>query len=274
MRSGGTTSLVPDIGNSARHTVFNHISDDGSRLLFHTDAGLLSSDTNNAEDIYMASLATGYPRPVGASPSRMALVPAYTSCSSPNRLHGPPLSFGSCAPPAQTSGNLTAGTPDANGAGANQTGYVRITPVVGTLGPPDNSDVSFPAPAIGRALQDRRVVRRSQRHRGVRLHRRAAGYVHRPHHRQVQRRLLVPQPATVIDLPLAFTATCATTASTAAGGACSATTSLNAITPGAIKDGGRIVLEFTQIQVRDGGPDGLVSSGPNDLYAVQGVFAP
>ena len=34
MRSGGTTSLVPDIGNSNRHTVFSHISDDGSRLLF------------------------------------------------------------------------------------------------------------------------------------------------------------------------------------------------------------------------------------------------
>ena len=181
---------------------------------------------------------------------------------------------GSCAPPAQTSGNLTAGTPDANGAGANQTGYVRIAPVVGTLGPPDDSDVSFrlqlsdvrcktgascgdpnatAGPDYTGELQGTFTARLTDKFNG------GSSFT---------------EPATVNDLPLAFTATCAITTSTAAGGACSATTSLNAITPGAIKDGGRTVFEFTQIQVRDGGPDGLVSSGPNDLYAVQGVFAP
>jgi hypothetical protein len=206
--------------------------------VFQTDAGLLSSDTDNADDIYMASLATGYPRPKGATPSSLPLVPAYTSCSSTNRVHGPPLSFGSCAPPAQTSGNLTAGTPDANGAGVNQTGYVRITPVVGAPGPPDDSDVSFrlelsdvrckagvsacgdpnatAGPDYAGELQGTFTTRITDKFNG------GSSFT---------------EPATVNDLPLAFTATCAITASTASGGACSAATSLNAITPGAIKDG-------------------------------------
>ena len=43
-----------------------------------------------------------YPRPVGASPMRVSLVPAYEPCSSPNRTHGPPLGFGSCNPPPRS----------------------------------------------------------------------------------------------------------------------------------------------------------------------------
>ena len=55
---------------------------------------------------------------------RASLVPAYNQCTSPNRVHGPPdfpgnasNPDGSCNPPVQTSGQLTVGSPDANGAG-------------------------------------------------------------------------------------------------------------------------------------------------------------
>ena len=34
-----------------------------------------------------------YPRPAGAYPMRVSLVPAYEPCSSPNRTHGPPLAL-------------------------------------------------------------------------------------------------------------------------------------------------------------------------------------
>ena len=57
-----------------------------------------------------------HPRPTGATPVRVSLVPAYEPCTSPNRTHGPPLAFPSCSPPVQTSDFLTVGTPDANGA--------------------------------------------------------------------------------------------------------------------------------------------------------------
>jgi hypothetical protein len=56
-----------------------------------------------------------YPRPRGASPMRLPLVPANRPCTTPNRTHGAPLSFGSCAPPQLTSTELTTGTPDSNG---------------------------------------------------------------------------------------------------------------------------------------------------------------
>ena len=82
-----------------------------------------------------------HPRPVGASPARMSLVPAYAACAAPNRTHGPPLAFPSCNPPAQTSAQATVGTPDAFGGGANFLGYFKISVRVGTPGPPDDSDV-------------------------------------------------------------------------------------------------------------------------------------
>ena len=57
----------------------------------------------------------GYPRPAGATPLRVPLVTAYNQCTSPNRVHGPPLASPSCSPPSQSSQHLTVGTPDANG---------------------------------------------------------------------------------------------------------------------------------------------------------------
>ena len=53
-----------------------------------------------------------YARPRGASPMRVSLVPAYGACTAPNRTHGGPLSFPSCAPPAQAGTSLTIGIGD------------------------------------------------------------------------------------------------------------------------------------------------------------------
>jgi hypothetical protein len=68
---------------------------------------------------------------------------------------------------------------------------------------------------------------------------------------------------------------CAATASTTIGSTCSLTTGLNALVPGTVSGGRRAIWELGQIQVRDGGPDGNVSTPTgNALFAVQGVFAP
>ena len=68
----------------------------------------------------------GYPRPAGATPLRVPLVIAYFECTSPNRVHGPPLGSQSCSPPVQWSQNLTVGTPDANGKVVQSIGFVRL----------------------------------------------------------------------------------------------------------------------------------------------------
>ena len=104
-----------------------------------------SNDTNDTSDIYVAGLAstTGYPRPAAASPVSVALVPAYDECTSPNVNHPAPFAGGACNPPTLASGYLTVGTPDANGAPAKSSGYVKIKVLEGTPGGADDSDASL-----------------------------------------------------------------------------------------------------------------------------------
>ena len=85
----------------------------------------------------------GYPRPKGATPVRVSLVPAYAACTASNRTHGPPLAHPSCNPPALASSQLTVGTPDANGQPANSSGFAQYTAIVGAPGGVDDSDVGF-----------------------------------------------------------------------------------------------------------------------------------
>ena len=218
-----------------------------------------------------------HPRPKAATPLRVPLVPAYNACSAPNRTHGPPLAFPSCNPPVQSSSSITVGSPDANGAGANAEGFVKLGVVVGIPGPPDDSDVLITSTgtdvrckagtaACGSAnaadgadytgeVQGNATIRITDHFSAL-----AAGGG--------------TDPATVVDIPFPVNATCAATASTAIGGTCTANTSANATVPGAVKDGKRAIVEIGQITITDGGPDGLVGTSPNTLYATQGIFIP
>ena len=226
----------------------------------------------------VASLASAtHPRPKGATPLRVSMVPAFNQCTTPNRTHGPPLAFPSCNPPVQSSTAITVGTPDANGAAANSEGFVKLEVFVGAPGPPDDSDVFITAnitdvrckagtTACGSAnaadgadytggLQGNATIRITDHFNAI-----AAGGG--------------TDPATVVDIPYPINAACAATASTAIGATCTANTSANAAVPGAVKDGKRAIVEVGQIQVSDGGPDGIVGTTPNTLFAVQGIFIP
>src|SRR5687768_10567936 len=91
----------------------------------------------------MASSPVGFARPKGATPFRSSLVAAYQPCTSANGVHGPPLAHPSCNPPAQESGTLTIGSPDANGSVANSTGALRLDVNAGDPSTPtvDEADV-------------------------------------------------------------------------------------------------------------------------------------
>ena len=226
----------------------------------------------------MASMASAtHPRPKGATPLRVSLVPAYNACTTPNRTHGPPLAFPSCNPPVQSSQSITVGTPDANGAPANMTGFVKLDVVVGAVGPPDDSDVNITAnisdvrckagtTACGNAnaadgadytgqVQGNATIRITDHYNAV-----APGGG--------------TDAATVVDIPFPVPAQCANTASTAEGGLCTANTSANATVPGAVKDAKRANVEVGQITITDGGPDGQNGTTPNTLAFVQGIFIP
>jgi hypothetical protein len=203
----------------------------------------------------------GYPRPVSASPVQVALVPAYRQCTAANRTHGPPLEHPSCNPPAPESSHLTVGTFDANGQNPNSTGFVKFRSIVGSPGGVDDSDVAFTfrltdvrhqgtlADYTGE-LQVATVVRITDKVGGP-----------------------VGEAATVDDLQFAVTFNCAEV-SGAPGATCGGTTTLDAVAPGAIPEGKRSVWALQQVGVNDGGADGLVSTTPNTLFAVQGLFVP
>ena len=302
--AGATTKLSPgNLDGPFDHAVFQGASKEGTRVLFtDTDGSKLfeywngrlynlattgaaigalamsadlstvywwghHSSTGSWQVILKASVNGAYPRPKGATPVQVRLVPAYEQCTAPNREHGPPLAFGSCAPPQQASDHLTVGTADSNGRPTKSEGSLRLDAVPGAPGTPaDEADVLL-------ALSITDVRRRSDLEDYT-------GGVRARIPIRVTDRDNSPSPAglsqgTGIDADVAFDALCAATGDTTVGATCAATTSLDAVIPGAIKEGKRAVWELGQAQVFDGGADGDPSTtGDNTLFEVQGLFVP
>ena len=211
-------------------------------------------------------------RPKGASPIRFSLVPAFKACATPNRTHGAPLAFPSCNPPVQSSGSLTVGTPDANGSGANATAFVLLK--VKTTSPEDVlisgtiTDVrclpgtsagvcsgtnAADGPDYSGQLQGNAMIRISDHDNGPSL----------------------TEAATVVDVPFPVNFSCANTASTTIGGLCTVNTGGAVVCPECgIKEGTRSVVEITQFEVFDGGPDGQITTNPNTVFLREGIFIP
>jgi subtilisin family serine protease len=212
----------------------------------------------------VSAIAGGHVWPKGATPLRVSLVPAYTTCASPNRMHGPSLAFGSCAPPVQRSTQLTVGTTDANGQTTNSVGSLRITVNPGNPATQaDEADVALSLSIsdvrrksdladYGGELEARTTLRLTDRLSGAALN----------------------ESATLGDLPFEFVVPCAATGDTGIGSTCALSTSADAITPGIAAEGSRAVWQLGQVTVADGGSDGLGSTDPNGVFAVQGLFVP
>jgi hypothetical protein len=220
--------------------------------------GVTASDT-----AAVTVIEPGYARPKGATPFRASLVTAYDQCTSPDRQHGPPLDSPSCAAPVPASGNLTVGTPDSNGALAQFAGSVRFDVVVGNPSTAeDEADVALVVSATDvrntgdlsdytGELQMMTSVRTTDRLNG------AAADEH----------------GTVEDTPLTAPVQCTATAATG-GSTCALNTTLDALVPGSVTEGGRAVQQLGRVELWDGGPDADVDTADNELFAAQGVFVP
>jgi hypothetical protein len=210
---------------------------------------------------------TGYARPKGATPLRVPLVVAYKNCTTPNEQHGPPLSYPSCAPPAEQSDWVTTGTADSNGQATQFVGSMRFDTVPGNPATPaDEANVK-----VEMNITD---VRRKDN---------MADYVGEVDTRIVMRitdrfNSSSPgggsDPATVLDIPFPFQGTCTATADPAVGSTCGVVTSIDAIVPAAIKEGQRSIWQMGQVEVSDGGSDGSSGTVPNTIFARQGIFVP
>jgi len=216
-------------------------------------------------------ISPGFPRPKGATPLYASLVPAYNQCTSPNRIHGPPdfpgngsNPDGSCNPPNQTSGQLTVGSPDANpGTAANFVGSVKVNALPGnTATTADEADARYTI-----SLLD---IRKKSDLTDY------TGQVQVTSSLRVTDRDNGPsETGTGQDTSFSVTVPCTATGDTTIGSTCALTTTADAVVgAGAVKESMRTIWQLGQVRVNDGGADGLVSTTPNTLFAVQGVFVP
>ncbi len=206
----------------------------------------------------------GYPRPKSATQLSASLVPAHQSCVTPNRVHAATLSYGSCNPPAQTSSQLTLGSPDANGRTANGVGSVRLTALNGNAGTPaDEADVKYNVSFtdVRRKSDLADYTGQLQVSQSLRITDKLSGSV-------------PIDPATMLDTPFNVTVPCMATADTAIGSTCAITTTADTVLPGTVIEIKRTIWQLGQTQVYDGGADGLAATPGNTLFAVQGVFVP
>jgi plastocyanin len=197
----------------------------------------------------------GYPRPKGATPLRASLAPAFKPCTASNRTHGAPLSFPSCSPPAQVSDFLTTGTPDANMTAANSIGSatLRVTATPDVQFITSISDVRNKTGLTDYTgeLQARLPLNVTDRTNGPAL----------------------DEPATG-STAYTFAIPCTATGSATIGSTCSITTTANALTPGAVIANARAIWDLPNVQLFDGGADGVASTAGNTLFATSAVFVP
>jgi hypothetical protein len=206
--------------------------------------------TDRNDELLVPDPRRHYPRPRGASPLRVPLVPAFAQCTSPNRTHGAPLAFPSCGPPVPRSSLLTVGTPDANGRAANSVGSVlfRVLPAdvglsVSLADVRRSSDLADYTGEIRETTMLRLTDRRND-------------------------------DATMVDVPVSADIGCSGTADGSVGSTCAVATTVNALVPNTVREGDRAIWELGPVEVYDGGPDGVGSTADNTVFARQGLFVP
>jgi Tol biopolymer transport system component len=215
-----------------------------------------------------APVPPGYPRPKGATPFDVSLVPAFERCTAPNTTHGPPLAFDSCSPPTQVSSNLTIGTPDANGQAARSTGRFRLeTQQADVAISAAFSDVRCRSAAIAGcdgALADYEGTLVAQF--SIQL----TDDFNGGSGAEAATVRAIPS----FQTPFLLALPCAATVDPGAGATCATTTSVEALLPNAVVEGTRATWELGRIEIWDAGEDGNPASDDNILFAVQGLFVP
>jgi dipeptidyl aminopeptidase/acylaminoacyl peptidase len=210
-----------------------------------------------------------YVRPRGATPFTTSFVPAYHACTSPNRTHGAPLAHPSCTPPNPTSFNVTAGTPEANGAAENFLGSATLRLVLGNSATAaDEADVKVSVSVTDIRCTDTTIA--------------CTGGALSDYTGSMRLALRVDLTDTYVpNLPatsvgeISIPVPCATTADPAIGSACSTATTVDSVLPGAVREDNRAIWGLRPLELWDGGQDGLLSTRDDDtVFAVQGVFVP
>jgi uncharacterized repeat protein (TIGR01451 family) len=255
--------LAPGASASAQIKV---VPQAGGTITNNASVSSDTSDTDNSDNTASEStrVVALYPRPRGATPLRAALVIAYDPCTNPNEEHQGPLAAPSCSPPSQQSNTLTVGTLDANGNPANSIGSVRLDVVPGNASTPaDEADVKEAisitdvrrrdtlADYTGELREDM-TIQVTDRYNGAALN----------------------DAATLQDISFPATVPCVATNDTGVGSTCSLSTTFDGLVSGSVLESKRSAWQIADLRLYDGGRDGVARTGPNTLFAAQGIFIP
>jgi hypothetical protein len=213
-----------------------------------------------------------YPRPGGATPLRVPLVPEYEQCTAPDSQHVAPLDEQSCTSPQLESSLLTTSR---NGRG---TGSARLDVQVGNPATPaDEADVRIEASATdvidtGDESDYTGDLLLSSM---LRITDSASGSS-------------ASQSGTVQDFRFSVPVDCVATPGPE-GGDCNVSTTADTLVPGFAREGDRTIVSAFSIELRDVGADGSVTPSPDPLglgcpptcgsgdertYLRQGIFTP
>ena len=215
---------------------------------------------------------TGVPRPKTANNLRTSLAPAFDACTASNRQHGPPLAYPSCNPPQRSSSTLTVGSPDFNGFAANSASYMRYKAIPGNPATETNeADVTLIA-----NITDVRNHPSGSDYTGKLLLRSNLQMT------DARNAPEMPEWGTTQTLPFVWPVQCVTTADTTRGSNCIATSSANALYPGAVVEGRRNMWAFGQTSVQDAGPNGTgyescpptCGDGDETTFLRQAIYIP
>jgi hypothetical protein len=225
-----------------------------------------------------STATSNHVRPQGATPILASMAIAYNPAGCTNRTHGGGLPFPSCNPPVMSSPNITVGTPPANGAPAQGTGSIRIDvcPVTGCAAPNVRleghaTDVRCKAGTVAcgsvNTADGPDYTGELEGNAQVRItdHNNDNGTCGTN---------VACKTATVQDIPFPVITPCTATASAGIGSNCDIVTTANAVVPNAVTPNAQGNVNIGQIQVTDGGTDGVAGTPGNALFSTQGIFVP
>jgi 3',5'-cyclic AMP phosphodiesterase CpdA len=235
--------------------------------------GSQGNETDNNVELLVRDPRVRYPRPGGATPLRVPLVPEYRQCSSPDSQHVAPLDEPSCTSPQLESSLLTTSR-TGRGSGSARLDALPGNPSTGA----DEADVRIQASAsdVRRADDDSDYTGDLLLSSVLRITDSANGSSQ-------------SQSATVQDFRFSVPVDCSATPVAPEGGACNLSTTADTLVPGFVREGDRTIISSFSIELRDVGPDGSVTPSPDPLglgcpptcgsgdervFLRQGLFAP
>jgi plastocyanin len=227
------------------------------------------------------NVTAAYSRPIGASPTRLSLVPAFkpSTPATQNGSHSPPLTGSSSNPPVPRS-SLVA-------VGAQSLGFARVVVLgQGQCAPFDSThchpDVTIRVSVIDvRSGNPTGADYTTPSTRDLTLvgtlpggASQGAGLRITDLNNKLNTGATFDKPGTTTALPFPVPISCATTADPSVGSTCSVQTTANTLFPGAAVVGKRAIWEFGQFQILDQGANGTPGDSDDQIFETQGVFTP